>query len=538
MKGSLTYLARILVLKEEEVRQYMSHYGGSGVYGESALVVSARAGFQIFASMVLWFLGGDAQKQLDERPTRFSARLWNAFLNIDPNTGIALGGVAYALGTLERNAPDFCVVYYLLLLEAAMDGLFKQGLEDDMITVVQESASFQTVDYMLCQLKTAGVRYDGDLKRDLEIGLIRAKGVAALLRTGSRLAGFNTCKPPYLGGQSCSCVEATRVMQMVGMHKDRLRRSMATADLRDSGCVKAPVQQRRGQAKNRPVENFPELEAQFSVIIIQMSEWSSSDHPAGQDSSRLPNENESNGLANRASSLNSTDAIDLTTTCMTAGTSSPPSRRPRLSLDTKTLLAVQPENNMTGTLLMPQSKLGANEITTADAEDWLKSWSDDSASQHTQKQPAVSTTHANIPAKAARCSTVFFVSGNKHVIYQINANCFKSFLQNLEKKTSKYKSRYNSNARLVVSHVKTGHQKPWTCAVDDDNEFLEAHESTIGSPVFVASYDDCVGIFSHFSSPSPRPLPPPPTGGFHEAQRATRSSLGSSSGVEVSDDED
>ncbi|KIV98871.1 uncharacterized protein PV09_09365 [Verruconis gallopava] len=184
MKGSHTHLARILVLKEEEVCQYMSHYGRSGVYDDSASVMSARAGFQMFASMVLWFLGGDALKQLDERPTRFRARLKNAFLKIDPNIGTALAGMAYAVGKLERDAPDFCVVYYLLLLEAAMHNLFKQGLEDDMITVIQESASFQTVDYMLCeQLKRSGVRYDGDLKRDLEIGLIRAKGVAAFLRT-------------------------------------------------------------------------------------------------------------------------------------------------------------------------------------------------------------------------------------------------------------------------------------------------------------------------------------------------------------------
>ncbi|KIV98870.1 uncharacterized protein PV09_09364 [Verruconis gallopava] len=309
---------------------------------------------------------------------------------------------------------------------------------------------------------------------------------------------------------------------------------MAATDLRSSGCVKAPVQRRRGQAKNRPVGNSPELEAKSSIIIIQMSEWSSSDHPAGQYGSRLPNENESNGLANR---LNSTAAVVLTTTRMTARTSHP-SRRPKLSLDTTTLPAVQPETKKIENPLVLQSKHGADEITTGDAEDWLKSWRDVSASQHTQKQPAVSTTHANIPAEPAICSTVFFVSGKNHAVYQINANSFESFSRELANKTSKYKSRYKNNARLVVSHVKTGHLKPWTCAVDDDKKFVEAYESTIGSPVFVASYDDSVGIFSRSSSPSPRPLSPPLTGGFHEVQTATRSSLGSSSGADVSDDED
>ncbi|KIV98460.1 uncharacterized protein PV09_09726 [Verruconis gallopava] len=190
MKGNQKHFHTILLLTEEEKSRYVFQCGGNHVDHEDAckLYISAQLGFQMFASLILLFLGSASWECL-QRPIQLKLQLWNSFLTLDPSAATALAGMTCVTGILQKDSLDFQVVqYYMPLLENVMDGLSEESWHGDTVKVSDRSEIYRTVQRALNDKHMAVcVRYGGDLKKDLQIAVDVAMGSAAQMRTQAEM---------------------------------------------------------------------------------------------------------------------------------------------------------------------------------------------------------------------------------------------------------------------------------------------------------------------------------------------------------------
>ncbi|KIV98350.1 hypothetical protein, variant [Verruconis gallopava] len=178
-------LGEILFLTNKEKAQYASLHRGKGAHEDTLLQITAQLGFQTFASMTLYYLARASAHNFHLCHTEFCRFVKNSFLTLDPNVVIALSGMTCAVvGIQGRELTNSNIFAYLRQLEADLYDLLEWGCQPEAVTVSEASSSFQVIQIMLSQGPSRKfLKYQGNLKKDLEVGLSTSWDVATKLRT-------------------------------------------------------------------------------------------------------------------------------------------------------------------------------------------------------------------------------------------------------------------------------------------------------------------------------------------------------------------